>query len=677
MSEILRDLSSPRLIEALEANFTEEMASFGRGLSGASLHQDEELLWFYTGRRHLNGVLYSRFQSEEKVFLDRRIRETMLYFQERHVSLGWVVGPTTRPANLGDYLEAHGMKHTSETPGMAMALDSAELEAMEIEDFEIREAVDQQTLLPLCEVEMRGFGSSEEKAQNYYETYCNVGFGPGTAWRHFIGWRHDVPVAITSLLFHAGVAGIYGVATVPEARQQGIATAMTKQALRQAREMGYHVAVLSPSEMSIRIYQRLGFQHYCTLQHYGWTPYMNISNETAHTEEETGQVKRISLPENARILVVKMAGIGDLLLATPALRALRESYPLARIDLLVTPDSAGLLNSWDAIDHIIVLDKYLFDSPQQMVMKPQNMARLALLWNALREGKYDAVLLLHHLTLPFGRIKHQILMRATGAKWRVGLDNGHGWFLNVRVPDQGFGAMHEAEYNMEVVKAVGASVQDKRLFLPLSEEERAKARQLIYGESDPDEISRPIIAIHPGTGGYSTARRWAPERFAQVADRLYQAVGGQLLLIGGPEEVELHTQIMGMLKSGVPVRSLAGKGNIKVAGAVLELVDLFIGNDAGPMHLAAAAGAPVVAIFGLSNHLAWGPYTGEAGSKRASVVRLDLPCMPCFYRGHELGTPEGCMTRDCLAMLEIDPVEVAARRMLRGMGARSQVQESL
>jgi ADP-heptose:LPS heptosyltransferase len=398
---------------------------------------------------------------------------------------------------------------------------------------------------------------------------------------------------------------------------------------------------------------------------------MHNSKESSHLHIERRE--HISLPINARILVVKMAGIGDLLLATPALRALRESYPEARIDLLVTPDSAGLLNGWEVINNIIILDKYLFDSPQQMIIKPQNMARLALLWNSLRDGHYDAVLLLHHLTLPFGRIKHQLLMRATGAKWRVGLDNGHGWFLNVHVPDEGFGAMHEAEYAMAVVEAVSATVRDKHLSLPLNEEERAKARQLVYGESEPEKVPRPIIAMHPGTGGYSTARRWAPERFAQLADRLYKEFGGQLLLIGGPEEAGLHTQIMEMLTSEIPVKSLAGKGSVRVSGAVLELVDLFVGNDAGPMHLAAAAGAPVVAIFGLSNHLAWGPYTGESSGNKATVVRLNLPCMPCFYRGHELGTPEGCATRDCLALLKVDPVEVAARRMLRA--ARKSVRE--
>jgi len=110
---------------------------------------------------------------------------------------------------------------------------------------------------------------------------------------------------------------------------------------------------------------------------------------------------------------------------------------------------------------------------------------------------------------------------------------------------------------------------------------------------------------------------------------------------------------------------ISGKGTIKVATAVLELADLFIGNDAGLMHLATAVDTPVVAIFGLSNQKAWGPYTGEKDSKRAVVVSLDLPCMPCFYRGHELGTPEGCATRDCLASLGVDPVATAARRMLR------------
>ena len=175
-------------------------------------------------------------------------------------------------------------------------------------------------------------------------------------------------------------------------------------------------------------------------------------------------------------------------------------------------------------------------------------------------------------------------------------------------------------------------------------------------------IKHPIIAMHPGSGGYSTARRWAPERFAQLADTLFHDAGGQLILMGGPEETELHRQIIELMQSEMPVRSFAGKGNIRVAAAILEQADLFVGNDSGLMHLATAVGTPTVGIFGLTNSDAWGPYTSGEPGQQAVVVKLDLPCMPCFYRGHDLGTPEGCMTRDCLAMLGVDPVATAARR---------------
>lgn len=382
------------------------------------------------------------------------------------------------------------------------------------------------------------------------------------------------------------------------------------------------------------------------------------------------QKQHITLQPDGRILVVKLAGIGDLLLATPALQALRETYPEAKIDLLVTPASAGLLNGWNVVNDIIVLDKYLFDSPRQILKNPRMLSQLTPLFEELRHNNYDAVVLMHHLTLPFGRLKYQALTFATGAKWRVGLDNGHGWFLNARVKDAGFGVLHEAEYNLALVETLGSAIRRANLFVPLSDEERRQAWRLVYNNVAVSETAQPIIAMHPGSGGFSTARRWAPERFAQLADTLFQDVGGQLLLVGGPEEAQLHQDIMGMMQSEMPVRSFAGKGSIKVTTAVLELADLFIGNDAGLMHLAVAVNTPTVAIFGLSNHKAWGPYTGTHDNKRAAVVRLDLPCMPCFYSGHLLGTPEGCSVRDCLGLLGVDPVAVAARRMLRETGTR-------
>src|SRR5260370_24213539 len=118
--------------------------------------------------------------------------------------------------------------------------------------------------------------------------------------------------------------------------------------------------------------------------------------------------EHIMLAPDAHIPVVKLASIGDLLLATPALRALRDPYPQARIDLLVTPDSASLLKDWDVINNIIVLDKYLFDYPQQMLTHPDRLLRLFAFWRTLHSAHYDAVLLFHHLTLPFRPLKHPL-----------------------------------------------------------------------------------------------------------------------------------------------------------------------------------------------------------------------------------------------------------------------------
>lgn len=371
----------------------------------------------------------------------------------------------------------------------------------------------------------------------------------------------------------------------------------------------------------------------------------------------------VTLPSNARILVIKLAGIGDGLLITPALRALRETYPNATIDLLTRHIPAQVLQSWDVLNDIIVINpRPEGTSLNQKFTPTQRLGLLGKLLKRLREKRYDAVLLLHHLLPLQRRLTFQTLTLVTGAKWRIGLDNGHGWFLNVKVEDNGFGARHEAEHYLAVAEAIGATIQDKRLYIPLLHTERQQARDIVYDTNDPDEQQGPIIAMHPGCSILSTARRWAPERFARLADTLYHDFGGQLLLLGGPDEAPIREEVIRAMRSTMPVRSLSGKESIKLTAAIIEQCDLFVGNDSGLMHLATAVDTPTVAIFGLTNHKAWGPYTGDIPG-RASIVRLDLPCMPCYFRGRELGTPEGCAARHCLAQLQVDPVAAAARKL--------------
>jgi ribosomal protein S18 acetylase RimI-like enzyme len=272
VSIILQHLASPAIEEAIEANFNEEMACFGRGLPQGELHKTPELLWIYTGSRGPNAVLHSRFASDDSTYIHAQIDEMLEFFKTRNLEFDWTTGPSTHPTNLATMLETRGFVYRESTTGMAVDLQALNEDIYVNPDLIITEIEDLETLKILRTIEVLGFGSSETAAQNCYDTYTHVGFANGMPWHHYIGWLHNEPVAIASLLFHAGVAGIYGVATIPEARRKGVAAAMTLHTLHQARRHGYRVAVLSPTEMSFAIYLRIGFQECCKLIHYEWSP---------------------------------------------------------------------------------------------------------------------------------------------------------------------------------------------------------------------------------------------------------------------------------------------------------------------------------------------------------------------------------------------------------------------
>ena len=119
---ILQELAAPALIEAIEQNFAEEVAWFGRALSQAELHKTPELLTLYTGAGGPNGVLYTRFARADERYVLRKINEVMDYFGERGVGFGWSVGQTTRPSQLAAILESRGFAYSASTKGMAIEL---------------------------------------------------------------------------------------------------------------------------------------------------------------------------------------------------------------------------------------------------------------------------------------------------------------------------------------------------------------------------------------------------------------------------------------------------------------------------------------------------------------------------------------------------------------------------
>ncbi len=358
-----------------------------------------------------------------------------------------------------------------------------------------------------------------------------------------------------------------------------------------------------------------------------------------------------------RLLVVKLADMGDLLTATPALRALRESFPTARLEALITPHTLPLLTRSPLVDEVITFPKARYDS-LLLTFYPPSLLGLFRLWRELRRRRYDKVIILHHLTTLWGTAKYAALALSIGAKERVGLDNGRGFFLTRRAKDLGFGGRHEVEYWLEVVGLLGAGTEDKRMQAPFSEEDEREVEELLQGSK-----GSPLVALHPGSGGYSPARRWPPERFAQVADGLIEEYGVEVALVGGPEEGRLTRQVASLMSH--PSLDLGGRTSLPLLAALLRRCHLFVGNDSGVMHLAAAVGTPVVAIFGPSNPSAWGPW-----GVKSEVVRVEMDCSPCFYRGFRLGRREGCHDPKCMDGITPEMVLAAVERLgvLKGAG---------
>jgi len=358
-----------------------------------------------------------------------------------------------------------------------------------------------------------------------------------------------------------------------------------------------------------------------------------------------------------RILVVKLADLGDLLTATPALRALRLRFPTARIDVLATPASAAVLNGLDSVDGARTFDKFAFDRPRgALTAFPFALA----LGARLRAARYDAMVLLHHLTTAYGTAKYAALMLAGAAPIRAGLDNGRGRFLTHRAPDDGFGHLHEVDYWLSVVATLGASHPHPRLEVCIDEVAEAAARR--RWQALPLDATRTAI-LHPGSGAFSLARRWPAERYAAVGDRLAEELGLQVAVLAGPAlgERDVANEVGQMMRR--PAALIHGIPTPQELAALLRGAAVVVGNDSGVVHLSAAVEAPVVAIFGPTNHRAWGPYPPD--SPRNAVVREPLACSPCIHRGHRFGTPEGCPARTCLDLIGPDQVVEAVRKVLQ------------
>jgi GNAT superfamily N-acetyltransferase len=181
----------------------------------------------------------------------------------------WWTGPSSEPSDLGRHLEAHGFLHAETVPGMAVDLNMLNEAADQPPGLRVEEVTDEAALRIWSKSCVEGF-EMPDFSQEFTEACLASGFGPDTPMRLFQTWMDDEAVATALVFFGAGVAGIYNVATVPNARGRGAGTAVTLAPMVEARAEGYRVAILHASPMGYPVYRKLGFREYCTVHHYVW-----------------------------------------------------------------------------------------------------------------------------------------------------------------------------------------------------------------------------------------------------------------------------------------------------------------------------------------------------------------------------------------------------------------------
>lgn len=277
MNDVLDDFSTPSLVAAIKDNLFEWYEYLGRSPK-AERYESPELNWLLTGISHpfMNVVLRTQLHPNSA---DPRIEETLAHFRSKESpQLSWWLEPGTQPADLGKHLLVHGFTYSKGALGMAVDLLALNEDWPSPSGLTIEAVGDGEALAQWIHPFFMGFGGhagfggrDERKAS--FELFSGLGFE--MPLRSYVGWLDGKPVAASQLFLGAGVAGIYCVATVPEARGQGIGGALTLAPLREARAMGYRIGILQASPMGESVYRRLGFQEYGRLSNYVLVADMN------------------------------------------------------------------------------------------------------------------------------------------------------------------------------------------------------------------------------------------------------------------------------------------------------------------------------------------------------------------------------------------------------------------
>jgi heptosyltransferase-2 len=348
------------------------------------------------------------------------------------------------------------------------------------------------------------------------------------------------------------------------------------------------------------------------------------------------------LRSGKRILIVLIAGIGDVVLASKSIRAVRNSWPAAEIHLLTSTEAAPIARHYSYLDHV-------WKFPMRELRKKKsylfNMLQIAL---DLRKLKFDACLNLYRVDSRRGAFKMGLLFLVINARDKIGINsNCFGLFLDQKAPAEIYKTQHAVEAMTDIASLVGARPDGNGIEAFWSRESEKKWRHLFQTETDkPDRFK---IGINPG--GDRRNRRWPPNNYAQVANRLIGLFDAQIFLLGGPGEESISCIIEQNIQG--QVINLAGKLTPGDLTFIISNLNLLITNDSGPMHIAAAVKTRLIGVFGPENSSLFSPY---AASDFYHVISKDVDCRPC--------SKNDCSTPVCLERITPDEVTKCSRLFL-------------
>ena len=269
MESVLEDLSPESLAFAIEANRVVSTLN-ARYWNRATIYDEPEMAMVVTDIPVplFNVVTRVLFTPEN---LEANIEKAIGRFREKGVPGNWFVGPATQPPDIGNALLSHGFAQSDIQPGMAVDLRT--LPDLTLPPgFEIEPLTSVDQLKGYGEVTLRGFGLPASLLDTALEYVKSAEIDSVSQEHSYLGLMDGKTVGVSTVIYGAGVAGIYRVATIPEARGKGVGTAMTLRPLLDARDKGYRVGILQSSKMGYSVYKKIGFREYCKQTVYTWEP---------------------------------------------------------------------------------------------------------------------------------------------------------------------------------------------------------------------------------------------------------------------------------------------------------------------------------------------------------------------------------------------------------------------